>query len=219
MKKNRLVALVMVCAMALSLLTGCGGSSSSGSTGGAAEYSAENPMELRLASDAPAPGGGGAAALVGATAANAPWLGTAVLAYGAYKATSAWVWPIVTKARKNAREEKKAHPKVKTKFVDHLREATSDIFNKKEERKKYFKEAAWSSAAGLVGLGAAGMVGAAAGAVAAKSAQSLSSLAVNSVNNAIETIGTLKNKDKGFWDKNGKIKSVEEIKRKSKESR
>ena len=54
MKKNRLVALVMVCAMALSLLTGCGGSSSSGSTGGAAEYSAENPLELRLASDAPA---------------------------------------------------------------------------------------------------------------------------------------------------------------------
>ena len=56
MKKNRLVALVMASVMALSLLTGCGGSSSSGSAsaGSAADYSAENPMELRLASDAPA---------------------------------------------------------------------------------------------------------------------------------------------------------------------
>lgn len=41
--------------------------------------------------------------LVGATALSAPWLGTAVIGYGAYKAASAWVWPIVTHARKEAR--------------------------------------------------------------------------------------------------------------------
>ncbi len=141
--------------------------------------------------------------LLAATATQAPWLGTAVIAYGAYKATSAWVWPIVTKARKNAREQKKKYPKIKTKFVDHLREAANGIFYNKEERKKYFKEAAWGSAAGIVGLGAAGLVGASAGAIAAKSAQSLSSLAVSSVNNAINTIATLKDKDKGFWSKTG----------------
>lgn len=47
--KKRLLALVMASAMALSLLTGCGGGSSSGP----ADYSAENPLKLRLASDAP----------------------------------------------------------------------------------------------------------------------------------------------------------------------
>ena len=43
MKKNRLVALVMASVMALSLLTGCGGSSSSGSAsaGSTADYSAD----------------------------------------------------------------------------------------------------------------------------------------------------------------------------------
>ena len=55
--KKRLIALVMASVMALSLLTGCGGnggSASTGSSGSAAEYSAENPIKLRLASDAPA---------------------------------------------------------------------------------------------------------------------------------------------------------------------
>ncbi len=49
---KKMLALVMACVMALSLIA-CGGSSSSGSAGGAAEYSAENPLQLRLASDAP----------------------------------------------------------------------------------------------------------------------------------------------------------------------
>lgn len=49
---KKMLALVMACVMALSLVA-CGGSSSSGSSGSAAEYSAENPLTLRLASDAP----------------------------------------------------------------------------------------------------------------------------------------------------------------------
>ena len=52
--KKRLIALVMACVMALSLLTACGGGTGGSSTGEAAEYSAENPINLRLASDAPA---------------------------------------------------------------------------------------------------------------------------------------------------------------------
>lgn len=48
--KKRLLALVMASAMALSLLTGCGGG---GASSGPADYSAENPLKLRLASDAP----------------------------------------------------------------------------------------------------------------------------------------------------------------------
>ena len=49
---KKMLALVMACVMALSLVA-CGGSSGSGSSGSAAEYSAENPLTLRLASDAP----------------------------------------------------------------------------------------------------------------------------------------------------------------------
>ena len=46
-----------------------------------------------------------------------------------------------------------------------------------------------------------GNLGAGLGAVAARSAQRLSSLAVSSVNSAINTVNTLKNKKKDFWDK------------------
>ena len=48
---KKMLALVMACVMALSLLTACGGGSTASS--GPAEYSAENPLTLRLASDAP----------------------------------------------------------------------------------------------------------------------------------------------------------------------
>ena len=139
--------------------------------------------------------------LVGATLASAPWLGSAVAAYGAYKVASSWVWPIVTEARKNARIERKEGKKSKIKFVDQLREASDSIFKNKEKRMAYFKEAGWGSAAGLVGLGAAGVVAGAGSALAAKSAQSLSSMAVHSVNNAINTVSTLKNKNKSTWAK------------------
>ena len=139
--------------------------------------------------------------LVGATIASAPWLGSAVAAYGAYKVASSWVWPIVTEARKNARIERKEGKKSKIKFVDQLREASDSIFKNKEKRMAYFKEAGWGSAAGLVGLGAAGVVAGAGSALAAKSAQSLSSMAVHSVNNAINTVSTLKNKNKSTWAK------------------
>ncbi len=152
--------------------------------------------------------------LVGATALNAPWLGTAVVAYGAYKVSSSWVWPIITEARKTKRLEKEAAKKEgntapKVKFLDRLKNASNSIFNDEEKRADYYKEAGWGSAAGLVGLGAAGIVssgvlgnlGAGLGAVAARSAQRLSSLAVSSVNGAINTVNTLKNKKKDFWDK------------------
>ena len=49
---KKMMALVMACVMALSLMTGCGGGGGSASSG-PAEYSAENPLTLRLASDAP----------------------------------------------------------------------------------------------------------------------------------------------------------------------
>ena len=48
---KKMLALVMACVMALSLVA-CGGGGGSAS-GGPAEYSAENPLQLRLASDAP----------------------------------------------------------------------------------------------------------------------------------------------------------------------
>ena len=143
--------------------------------------------------------------LIGATALNAPWLGTAVVAYGAYKVASSWVWPIITKARKEARLAKDDKSAKKVKFMDRLRNASKSIFSNKEERKEYFKEAGWGSAAGLVGLGAAGAVASgtfgAVGAFAARGAQRLASMAVSSVQGAINTIGTLKNKKKDFWDK------------------
>ena len=47
---KKMLALVMACVMALSLVA-CGGGGSASS--GPAEYSAENPLQLRLASDAP----------------------------------------------------------------------------------------------------------------------------------------------------------------------
>ena len=72
--------------------------------------------------------------MVGATVASAPWLGSAVAAYGAYKVASSWVWPIVTEARKNARIERKEGKKSKIKFVDQLREASDSIFKNKEKR-------------------------------------------------------------------------------------
>lgn len=59
--------------------------------------------------------------LVGATALSAPWLGTAVIGYGAYKAASAWVWPIVTHARKEARLAQKDAKAPKMKFWDRLK--------------------------------------------------------------------------------------------------
>ena len=94
-------------------------------------------------------------------------------------------------------------------FSERFKEVTKNVFGNAEERKAYLKEAGWGSAAGLVGLGAAGAVasgalsslGAGASAVVARSAQRLSSLAVSAVNGAMNTITTLKNKKKTFWDK------------------
>lgn len=148
-------------------------------------------------------------ALVGATATSAPWLGTAVVAYGAYKAASSWVWPLVTKTRTSARLDRKNPDAPKKSFMERFKEVTKTVFGDPDERKAYFKEAGWGSAAGLVGLGAAGAVasgalgalGTGASAVAARSAQRLSSLAVSSVNGAMNTVSTLKNKKKSVWDK------------------
>ena len=145
------------------------------------------------------------AALCGAAALNAPWLGTAAIAYGAYKAASAWMWPIVTKARTESRLAKKDKDAPKLKFWQRLKKASNDIFNNKDERKAYYKEAGWGTAAGLVGLGAAGAVlsgavtigtqaaGVASG-VVARSFQSLSTLAVHSVNSTMNAVRTVKNK-------------------------
>jgi hypothetical protein len=143
--------------------------------------------------------------LIGATIVNAPWLGTAVIAYGAYKVTSSWVWPIITKARKEARLDRKNKNAPKVKFMDRLRKASNTIFNNKEERKAYINEAGWESAAGLVGLGAAGAIASnvagTASAIAARGAQRLASLAVTSLNGAINTVKTLKSKKKDWWSK------------------
>ncbi len=143
--------------------------------------------------------------LIGATAIGAPWLGTAVVAYGAYKVASSWVWPIITKARRDARLSKNNPKDKKTTFMERLKKASNSIFSNKESRKEYFKEAGWGSAAGLIGLGAAGAVVSgtfgATGAIAARGAQRLASLAVSSVHGATNTIATLKNKNKDFWDK------------------
>ena len=138
--------------------------------------------------------------LVGATVANAPWLGTAVLAYGAYKTASSWAWPVITEARKKAREDKEKGIKTKS-FIHRLKEARKTIWNDKEKRNSYVKQATWGSVAGLVGLGAAGVAGAAAGAVTGKAAQSLATLSVNSARNVCNAVSTVKNKNKGFWNK------------------
>ena len=158
------------------------------------------------------------AALVGATAVGAPWLGTAAIAFGAYKAASSWMWPIVTKARKDARLEREKEAEQETDgapkigFWKRLKNASNSIFSNKEERSKYVKEAGWGSAAGLVGLGAAGAVlsgavtigtsaASAASGVVARSFQSLSSLAVHSVNSGINAVKTVKSKQTDGWTK------------------
>ncbi|MBP3687779.1 MAG: hypothetical protein J6J35_05390 [Alphaproteobacteria bacterium] len=140
--------------------------------------------------------------LVGATAANASWLGAAVIGYGAYKATSAWVWPIITFARKEARLAKQDKNAPKVGFFSRLKAAPKTIFSNKELRKTYFKDAAWASAAGLVGLGAAGTIASAGGGVLVqKSVQSLSSTAVYTANSLTNAIKTLKDKQKDLWSK------------------
>ncbi len=54
MNRKKLVALFLVCSMVLASFAGCGGGGSGGSgEGEAVEYSADNPIVLRLASDAP----------------------------------------------------------------------------------------------------------------------------------------------------------------------
>ena len=145
------------------------------------------------------------ATLCAAATLNAPWIGTAAIAYGAYKAASAWMWPIVTKARQEARLAKEDKNTPKLKFWQRLKKASNDIFNNKDERKAYYKEAGWGTAAGLVGLGAAGAVlsgavtigtqaaGVASG-VVARSFQSLSTLAVHSVNSTMNAVRTVKSK-------------------------
>ena len=70
--------------------------------------------------------------LVGATALSAPWLGTAVIGYGAYKAASAWVWPIVTHARKEARLAQKDAKAPKMKFWDRLKKSADTVTSSKE---------------------------------------------------------------------------------------
>lgn len=140
--------------------------------------------------------------LVGATAANASWLGAAVIGYGAYKATSAWVWPIITFARKEARLAKQDKNAPKVGFFSRLKAAPKTIFSNKELRKTYFKDAAWASAAGLVGLGAAGTIASVGGgALVQKSIQSLSSTAVYTANSLTNAIKTLKDKQKDLWSK------------------
>ena len=137
-------------------------------------------------------------AVAGISIANAPWLTGAVLTYGAYKVASSWAWPIITEARREARIERKEGKPSKVKFVDRLREASENIFNNKDKRMAYFKEAGWGTAAGLVGLGAAG---AATSAIAAKAAQSMANMAVRSFNNAINTVNALKNKNMSWTKK------------------
>lgn len=140
--------------------------------------------------------------LVGAAASSASWLGAAVIGYGAYKATSAWVWPIVTHARKEARLAKKDKNAPKVSFFKRLKDAPKTIFANKELRESYFKEAGWGSAAALVGLGAAGTVaGIGGGVLVQKSAQSLSSAAVYTANSITSAARTLKDKTKDIWTK------------------
>ncbi len=138
------------------------------------------------------------AVLVGATAASAPWLGGAVIGYGAYKAASAWVWPIVTHARKEARLAGKDDNTTKMKFWDRLKQSANTVVG----TKAYMKEAAWGSAAGLIGLGAVGATAAVgSSALLQKSVQSLSSTAVYTANSLIHTIKKIREKDSNLLSK------------------
>ena len=136
--------------------------------------------------------------LVGATVASAPWLGTAVIAYGAYKATSAWVWPVVTHARKAQRLAKNDEKAPKMSFFKRLKQSANQVVGTKD----YYKEAGWGCAAGLLGLGAAGATaGLGAGALVQKSFQSLSSTAVYTTNSITNAVKKLKEKDGNWWSK------------------
>ena len=133
--------------------------------------------------------------LVGATALSAPWLGTAVVAYGAYKATSAWVWPIVTHARKAQRLAKNDEKTPKMSFFKRLKQSANQVVGTKD----YYKEAGWGCAAGLLGLGAVGATASVgANVLLQKSVQSLSSCAVYTANSLTNTVKKLREKD-GNW--------------------
>lgn len=143
--------------------------------------------------------------LVGATALSAPWLGTAVIGYGAYKAASAWVWPIVTHARKEARLAQKDAKAPKMKFWDRLKKSADTVTSSKE----YYKEAGWGCAAGLLGLGAAGIAsGAGANVLLQKSFQRLSSTAVYTANSLTNAVKKLKEKDSNWWGKGMAVAST-----------
>ena len=143
--------------------------------------------------------------LVGATALSAPWLGTAVIGYGAYKAASAWVWPIVTHARKEARLAQKDAKAPKMKFWDRLKKSADTVTSSKE----YYKEAGWGCAAGLLGLGAAGIAsGAGANVLLQKSFQRLSSTAVYTANSLTNAVKKLKEKEGNWWGKGMAVAST-----------
>lgn len=140
--------------------------------------------------------------LVGATATSAPWLSAAVIGYGAYKASSAWVWPIITNARKEARLAKKDPNAPKIKFWDRLKQSASTLV----KTKAYYKEAAWGSAAGFVGLGAAGSLAmAGSGALIQKSMQSMSSAAVYAANSLTNAVKKLREKDSNVFAKGAAV--------------
>lgn len=143
--------------------------------------------------------------LVGATAASAPWLGTAVVAYGAYKATSAWVWPVVTHARKAQRLAKNDEKSPKMGFFKRLKQSANQVIGTKD----YYKEAGWGCAAGLLGLGAAGATaGLGASALVQKSFQSLSSTAVYTTNSLTNAVKKLREKDGNIWGKAAAVVSA-----------
>lgn len=143
--------------------------------------------------------------LVGATAASAPWLGTAVIAYGAYKATSAWVWPVVTHARKAQRLAKNDEKAPKMSFFKRLKQSANQVVGTKD----YYKEAGWGCAAGLLGLGAAGATASlGAGALVQKSFQSLSSTAVYATNSVTNAVKKLREKDGNWWGKGAAVVSA-----------
>ncbi len=143
--------------------------------------------------------------LVGATVASAPWLGTAVIAYGAYKATSAWVWPIVTHARKAQRLAKNDEKAPKMSFFKRLKQSANQVVGTKD----YYKEAGWGCAAGLLGLGAAGATASiGAGALVQKSFQSLSSTAVYATNSVTNAVKKLREKDGNIWGKAAAVVSA-----------
>ena len=143
--------------------------------------------------------------LVGATAASAPWFGTAVIAYGAYKATSAWVWPVVTHARKAQRLAKNDEKAPKMSFFKRLKQSANQVVGTKD----YYKEAGWGCAAGLLGLGAAGATaGLGASALVQKSFQSLSSTAVYTTNSLTNAVKKLREKDGNIWGKAAAVVSA-----------